>query len=204
MNSMEEHFGDEDDEELLPSNPIERRDTKIAELEKNVAEMNVLQESVVKMKAELHIANKAANVARKKVKFARRVTEERLKECLPAASFEDDHSKVLITLMSTLIDEDSFEFDPETDTLKTKDDFLKDIEDSIGKDTEGELIKKRLEVVKDKLLDRVKTSSARNKERRFSVSSVSSLDRKRKNSTEILNDSKVTVRSKTPPIFNTQ
>ena len=83
MNSMEEHFGDEDDEELLPSNPIERRDTKIAELEKNVAEMNVLQESVVKMKAELHIANKAANVARKKVKFARRVTEERLKECLP-------------------------------------------------------------------------------------------------------------------------
>ena len=37
--NMDEQIDADDEEELLPSNPIERRDAKIAELEKNVADM---------------------------------------------------------------------------------------------------------------------------------------------------------------------
>jgi hypothetical protein len=46
--SMDEHIDAGDEEDLLPSNPIERRDAKIAELEKNVADMNELKENVEK------------------------------------------------------------------------------------------------------------------------------------------------------------
>ena len=101
---MDEQIDAGDEEDLLPSNPIERRDAKIAELEKNVADMNELKENVLKMKAELKLAVKTANIANAKVDFARKVTEERLKECLPVPSFQDDYSKVLVTLMSALID----------------------------------------------------------------------------------------------------
>jgi len=123
---------DEDEDELLPSNPIERKDAKIAELEKTADQVASLQESVLKMRAENNIAIKAASVFKNKIKFARKVTEERLKECLPVPGFENEHSGVLITLMSTLVDEDSFELDPATNTLNPKTDFLKNIKDSIG------------------------------------------------------------------------
>ena len=123
----------------MPTNPIERRDARIAELEKTVADMPALQEAVVKTKAELSIAKRSAHVAKSRVKFARKVTEERLKECLPAARFEDDHSKVLVTLMTTLIDEECYEIDPDTETYKPKLDFLKDVEDSIEKNDESDI-----------------------------------------------------------------
>ena len=65
--------------------------------------------------------------------FARKVTEERLKECLPVSSFEEDQSKMLVTLISALIDEDSFDMDPDTVSLKPKEDFLKEIEEILDK-----------------------------------------------------------------------
>ena len=144
----------------------------------------------MKMKAELHLAVKTSNVAKNKLKLARKVTEARLKECLPIASFENEHSQVLITLMSALIDEDSFDIDPDTDSLTPKVNFLKDVEDSIKKNDDEDMVKERLEVVRNKLVERVKETSVGNKGRRMSISSVgssSSIDRKRKSSTEAQN-----------------
>ena len=46
--------------------------------------------------------------------------KESLKECLPVPTFEDEHSKVLITLMSALIDEESFDIDPDSDRMIPK------------------------------------------------------------------------------------
>jgi hypothetical protein len=200
MSNMEEtqNGEDDDEEDLLPTNPIERRDAKIVELEKNVAAMPALQENLLKMRAQLHLAVKTTNIAQNKLKFARKVTEERLKECLPVPSFVNEHSKVLITLMSTFMDEESFEIDPDTDSLKPREDFLKDIEDSIGKDSEGQLVKERFEDVKNKLVERVKESVAKNRERKMSTSSIGSISSqagKRKNSTELVNV-KESVRSK--------
>ena len=139
-NNMEDLLDDES-EEVLPSNPIELRDAKIIELEKNVAEMNDMKENLLKVKAELKFAVKAANIANAKVKFARNITEERLKECLPDPSFEDKHSQVIVALMSSLMDEDSFEIDPETDSLKPKENFLKDVEDSLDMYKEDQDVK---------------------------------------------------------------
>ena len=188
--------GEDEEEDILPSNPIERIDAKIAELADSVVDMNILKENVVKLKAELKLAVKTANIANAKVTFARKVTEERLKECLPVPSFEDEHSKVLETLMSSLLDEDSIENVPETEALKPREDFLKDIEDSFEMHREDNVIKERLKDVKNKLLDKVKSASVRN--RRMSISSTtSSLDRKRKGSTELPNEP---VRSKPSPV----
>ena len=192
---MDEQVDGYDDEEaeLLPHNPIELRDTKILELEKEVADKNALQENMLKMKAELNLAVKNANIANAKVKFARKVTEERLKECLPVPSFEDDHSKVLVLLMSALVDEDSFEIDPDTDSLRPKETFLKDIEDSLELSDDDIGIKNRLQDVKNKLLEKVKAAPVRH--RRLSFSSTSSLERKRRSSTELVNE-KDAVRNK--------
>merc|ERR1712030_116808 len=82
---------DEEEDELLPTNPIERKDAKIAELEKTAAQVASHQESVLKMKAEKSIAIKAASVFKNKIKFARKVIEERWKECLPIPGFENEH-----------------------------------------------------------------------------------------------------------------
>ena len=161
-----------------------------------------LKEAVTKMKAQLKFANSASNAAKKKLNFVRKVTEERLKECLPVPSFKDDHSSVLITLMSTLMEEDCFETDPNTDVLKPREDFLKNVEESFEQSTDKEVIKDHLDFVKNKLLERVKELSSKNRERRLSVSSsVGSQDgRKRRSSAELERDTKVTVRNKSSSI----
>ena len=165
--NMEERISGEDDEEdLFPSNPIARRDEKIAELEKTVADIPVLKEAIVKMRAEKKIAVGTALNAKRKLNLARKVTEERLKECLPVPSFENEHSQVLIMLMSTLIDDDSFELDPDTDTLSPRADIFKDIEDSCAKEEGGEVMRERLEVVKNKLVERVRESAVRSRKRK--------------------------------------
>ena len=57
---MDEQVDGDDDEEaeLLPHNPIELRDTKILELEKEVADKNALQENMLKMKPELTLQSR--------------------------------------------------------------------------------------------------------------------------------------------------
>ena len=166
----------DEDEYVVPTNTIERRDAKIAELEKNAAEANELRESLVKMKAELNLAVKTTYIAKNKLKFARKVTEERLKECLPVPNFEDEHGKVIITLMSTLMDEDNLETDPETDSIKHKESFFKEVEESFGDGGNKELIKERIDFVKNGLIERIKEAKVRRKQRRDSMSSISSHD----------------------------
>ena len=181
---------DEDEDELVPSNPIERRDARIAELEKTSQEVSSLKENMTKLKAELHLAKKSSHVAQKKLKFVKTVTEDRLKECLPEAGFRDNHSSVLITLMSTLIDDDSLEMDPETETMKPKVDLLKAVEDSFENGTD-DAIKEKLEFVRNKVLEKVIASAVKPRARISSTSSsVGSQDsKKRKSSTDLKSES---------------
>ena len=196
-NTVERMMDDVDVEEaLLPSNPIERRDAQIADLQKDAAEIPALKESLVKMKAELQAAKKTSILSKRKLNFARKVTEERLKECLPIPSFEDDHSKVLITLMSTLVDEENFELDPNTETFMSKEDFLKDVEESIEKGGDEKLVKDRLDNVRNKLLERFKDSVASGRDRRLSISSISSQDSTKRKASQDLACEKDAVRSK--------
>ena len=59
---------------------------------------------------------------------------------------------MIVSLMSSLY---TFELDQETETLRPKEDFLKDIEESIENDGDNKLMKERLEHVKKSLLERV-------------------------------------------------
>ena len=55
MINMEERLSgeeDEEEEELLPSNPIQRRDARVAELEKNTEEVSSMKEQMTKLNAE--------------------------------------------------------------------------------------------------------------------------------------------------------
>ena len=81
--------------------------------------------------------------------------------------------------MYSILDEDIFELDPDTDSLKTKNNFLKDIEVGLNIDAEDKNVRDRLEDVKNKLLERVKAASNRFGRLRVS-SNASRIDRKGK------------------------
>ena len=197
-NFTNERLLDEEEvgEDVVPCNPIERKNAKIAELQKDVAEIPALKESLVKVKAELKAAKTNDAENKKKINFARRVTEERLKECLPIPNFEADHSKVLITLMSTLVDEENFEMDPNTETFQPKDDFLREVEESIDRSSDEQVVKQRLELVKNKLVERFKESKSKGRERRNSICSTSSQDSNKRKAPTELHNNKEAVRSK--------
>ena len=64
-------------------------------------------------------AKKSSNLAKSKIEFARKVTEQRMSNCLsdPSPDVEDE----IVSLYSTLVDEDNFNFVNET--LHPEDDF---------------------------------------------------------------------------------
>ena len=137
---------------------------------------------------------KTADVTGRRVKFARKVTEEWLKDCLSDASFFYVHSKVMISMMSSLY---SFEVDSESDSLKPKEDFLKDIGEFIENHDQKELMKERLEFIKSSLIERVNETA---KQRRHSVSSVGKGEgRKRHASGEIENQKSSLMRHNSNP-----
>ena len=72
----------------------------------------------------------------------------------------------MISMMSSLY---SFEVDSESDNLKPKEDFLKDIEEFIENHDQKELMKERIEFIKSSLIERVNETA---KQRRHSVSSI--------------------------------
>ena len=79
----------------------------------------------------------------------------------------------LVSLYSTLVDEDNFRM--ENDEIVPENDFLKDVEAKLVE--RGELPSERLRLtqVKNKILEKVKTRKTCRRERRDSISSMSSL-----------------------------
>ena len=121
--------GDED----IPINLIEEKDCKIAELKKNLEEnkkeisyINAVKESLHKARSELLTVKKASNLSKNK-KFARKITEQRMSNCLNLASAEMEEE--LVNLYSTLVDEDQFKL--ENDIIAPTNDFLKQVEDKV-------------------------------------------------------------------------
>ena len=121
-------------EEVVPINPIEEKDSQIAELmkaledtKKNLSDMNAVKETLYKTRFELRTAQRASSLAKNKLEFARRVTEQRMSHCLSDAT--TDMEDELVALYYTLVDEDNFLL--EDDTLAPKDDMLKNVDDKI-------------------------------------------------------------------------
>ena len=174
MCNMDDASKDEEDSDnLIPTNPVEARDAKIYELEGKVAKMSADLEASAKFKANFQNTVKTTVTARNKLKHIKKVTEERLKECLQKPNFEE-HSKVLVSFLYAVIDEESFDIDPASETLRLKSNFLKDTEDSIEdkNDNLGSIVQKeRLESVKSQITEKVNEAAVKNKERKLSVGS---------------------------------
>ena len=82
--SMEENL-DGETEDIVPINPIEEKDKKIASLEKSVeglktkeAEITQLKEALSKSSAELDLVSKKHRTSLKKLSFTQKAAEHRL------------------------------------------------------------------------------------------------------------------------------
>ena len=95
-----------------------------------------------------------------------------MSSCLSGSSPELEDE--LVSLYTTLIDEDNFKL--ENDDISAHDGFLKDVEEKLIQRGNTPSERSRLEQVKNKILDQVKTKKLKKRSRDRS-SSVSSLKR---------------------------
>ena len=188
---INEVAGSEEDDEVMPVNPIKERDTQIASLmasleecKKEISDASALKEEITKTKAELKSAKKEANLAKKKMGHARKVTEQRMANTLPAPSRSKDEEEALVSLYSSLLDEDEFELDEEDD-IAPKKDFLAEVDEDLKKmgSEEG---RTRLIELRNKILERVKGKKLERVQRRQSFGSVSSLGSLKRGNTDLM------------------
>ena len=175
----------EGDDDVVPINPIKEKDNQIVELKralegskKEISDVNAVKERLNKARSELLSANKSTILAKNKLEFARKVTEQRMSNCLNQAS--EDLEEELVTLYSTLVDEEQFKL--EDDVISPSEDFLKQVEEKVMERGELPSEKLKLSKVKNKILEKVKTRKMdreRSRERRDSFSSVRSTSSKR-------------------------
>ena len=165
------------DDNIVPVNPIEEKDSEIAELknalEKLKEEANdsrTVKENLTKNRNELRIANRTALLSTSKIDFARKVTEQRMSNCISDSCLEGEVEDELVALYATLADEDNFEMD-EDNILSAKKDFLIDLKNKIVERGEKPEEKLLLESVKYKILEKVKSNMSARKSRRDSVGS---------------------------------
>ena len=168
---------------IVPVSPVEERDAKIATLEKDleslqeqVKEVNNLKDNLIKVTAENRAVKKTTLQLTKKLNLTRKTNEIKLAEMITTGSTED--SPHLITAYTATLCEDDFDLDVDSDEIKPKNDtFLKSIEDRC--DLQDEDQKNRYSRVRNQVLERVKKlmTSSPSRDRRSSISSISSLKR---------------------------
>ena len=112
---------EENNEDIVPTNPIEEKDRKIFELEKALAkqeseEVSKLKENLVKATAELDEVKEKFNLSSRKLIYTRNATEQKIVESIsnPDGFREDPH---LISVYSATLNLDDFEEEETTDTL---------------------------------------------------------------------------------------
>ena len=144
--------GDNEDD-ILPGNPIEKNDAQIKALQLELAEKNSLSEEVLKLNASLKFMSKESSRNKKKLSRVKELSEKRLKECLPVETFESEFGEFLTTFINITAEDDLYDEDETNNEFKINEDFaheiMKDFEDREDKET----IKKRFDSVKNKLLD---------------------------------------------------
>ena len=173
-----------DQEAVLPISPLEEKDAKIDNLEKEkhslLAQLEELNSA--KVKAENFQIRKTSLQLSKKLNLTRKTSELKLAEMITSGSKED--TPYLVTSYPASLNEEDFELDAENDIIIPKSDaFLKNIKDRCNfEDSEQ---KERYSELKNQVLDRVKKlfTSSPSSSRRLSISSTGS-KREWKNSDE--------------------
>ena len=159
----------------MPVNPIEQKDQQLAVLQKalkdsrkEVQDITTLREALVKTKNELKFAKRSSNLARSKLDFAKKVTEQRMSFCLSQSSPESPLDDEIISLYSSLLDEESFSM--EGNEILPGEDFLKVVEAKVVNTPDME----KLKVVRNKIPEKVKQNKENKQAFRDSLGSVGS------------------------------
>ena len=157
----------EDDEEVVPTNPIEQKDKKIASLLQDLErakakdeQINDLKEALNKSSSELRATKKLFYTIQQKLNFTKKATENSLVENIsnPNGYVEDP---VLIGVYSATLNEDEIDEQEEdakveNDGRSRKENFLRSMEEKINLDNPDH--KERYLQVKNKILEKVKTT----------------------------------------------
>ena len=174
----------EEEDSVVPMNPIELKDKKIYSLLKDLEatkakddEINSLKEALVKSTAELKSTKKSFYTIQQKLNFTKKATENSLVDSIsnPDGYIEDP---VLIGVFSATLNED--EIDEKDENIKEeetegdrsrKDNFLRSMEEKIN--LENPEHKERFLQVKNRILEKVKAtkiSRSRSRSNSFSKS----------------------------------
>ena len=185
----------EEDGGVIPMNPIEQKDQQLAALQKalkdsrkEVQDITTVREALVKTKNELKFAKRSSSLARSKIDFAKKVTEQRMAFCLSQSSPESALDDEIISLYSSLLDEESFSM--EGNEILPGEDFLKVVEDKVVSSPEME----KLKVVRNKILEKVKQNKENKqafRDRTDSLGSVGSNNSKRASTDQLSSQPKL-------------
>ena len=178
------------EDNTLPINPIEEKDAEISNLKqaleastKACVEITAVKNNLIKTKTELRAAMRAASVSSTKIDFARKVVEQRIDICLSDSTLVGENEEELVSLYSTLIDEETFDLS-EDGICSPSSDFLVEVEEALvwRGQRPGEV--ECLALIKTKILEAVKKRKLARRSRidsfsgrRDSVGSNSSLKR---------------------------
>ena len=189
IRSNMEESSDIDFEDIIPMNPIEEKDNKIANLEKKLenlkekeTEINQLKEALSKSSADLRDANITNKTVQRKLTFTKNATEQRLLDSIsnPDGFIADP---VLIGVYSATLDEKEIKFEDskgETDSevaaedskggRSRMDNFLQSMEEKL--DPSNSEHKERFMVIKNQIIEKVKhTQHSRERSRSGSIGS---------------------------------
>ena len=171
--------------EVFPTSPLEEKDRRISsltkqveELRNEVSEVTELKESLTKAKAKLKIVNNLSTNSKKRLSYAKNVTEQRMVEAiLTETPHEVPH---LASIYSATLNEDEFEMDESSNLIKPlSDNFLKKVEENC--DLSNETQKERLNNLKNQILEKVKLTRNRRDRSRSTGSTGSSFKRSHEN-----------------------
>ena len=174
LEMVEREITNEDN--VVPINPIEEKNIEIDNLrhalesiKQDCLELDSVKDSLAKSKSELKSLRWVSNVNKNKVDFARKVVEQSINICLADSTLVGEKEKELVTLYSTLVDEDNFEL-TEEELCLPKADFLDDVEKHLLERGENPKEKEGLDNFKTKILEAVKKRKLSRKSRADSFS----------------------------------
>ena len=137
------------------------------------------------------LAQRNSRLARNKLAHVKKVTEQRMVECLPAPRFKEDYSHHLASIYATCEDLEDYSIDEETGALERSDEdnLFKDLRDNCDMSIDGN--KDAIIHLKNKVLENVKVHVKKCRTRRdSSVGSVSSITSTSSNKRKALLDQK--------------
>ena len=164
---LEDDFGHIEESDVN----IDAQEENIEELKQQISDFNLIQQQLLETKAKLAAEQRNSKTAMLKLKHVEKVASQRIVESMPGVNFEDDCNH-LTMLLATVLENDDFEYDEDTDQVepKSQNEFLKKIEESCGDVPDKDV---KLSIVKNKVLDKMKRTLRR--ERLSSRGSMSSL-----------------------------